>query len=145
MGLQGALPAKAPRRHKPTRRGAAFFALRTDGAVLLRKRPAKGLLGGMTEIPGTPWLEKMPGPAADPLSHAPLQGAWVAVPGVVRHTFTHFHLELAVFRAQVDDGAIREAAQPEQCWWQPVSELGAQALPSVMRKVVAHALDGVKA
>ncbi|MFQ5625784.1 MAG: A/G-specific adenine glycosylase [Methyloligellaceae bacterium] len=143
MGLQGALPRKTPSREKPTRRGAAFLALRTDDAVLLRKRPAKGLLGGMTEVPGTPWAEKMSGAVSDPLSHAPVEGAWVPLAGVVRHTFTHFHLELAVYRAQVDDAEVRHAAQPEQCWWVPVSELGAQALPSVMRKVVAHALGGI--
>jgi len=107
----------------------------------LRKRPVEGLLGGMTEVPGTPWRENKSGADPHPLSHAPLQGAWVPVPGVVRHTFTHFHLELAVYRARVDDDVFYNAAQPERCWWTLVRELGAQALPSVMRKVVAHALD----
>lgn len=136
MGLQDALPAKAYRKPKPVRRGAAFVAMRADDAILLRKRPVEGLLGGMTEVPGSPWRDNKSEADPDPLSHAPLSGAWVPVPGVVRHTFSHFHLELAVFRARVGD-----VAEPERCWWTPVNELGAQALPSVMRKVVAHALE----
>ncbi len=140
LGLQDTLPAKAPRKPKPVRRGAAFVAMRADDAILLRKRPVEGLLGGMTEVPGTPWRETKSEAEPDPLPHAPLPGAWVAVPGVVRHTFTHFHLELAVFRARVDDGV-----EPERCWWAPVRELDAQALPSVMRKVVAHVLESAEA
>src|ERR1019366_7791005 len=49
------LPRKAPRPPRPLRRGAAFFVRRRDGAVLVRTRPPKGLLGGMTELPGSPW------------------------------------------------------------------------------------------
>ena len=49
------LPRKAPRRKRPLRRGAAFFVRRRDGAVLVRTRPEKGLLGGMTELPGSSW------------------------------------------------------------------------------------------
>ena len=120
MGLQDALPAKAYRKPKPTRRGAAFVAMRADDAILLRKRPVEGLLGGMTEVPGTPWRDNKSEADPDPLSHAPLNGAWIPVPGIVRHTFTHFHLELAVFRARVD-----EFAEWERCWRARVSALGA--------------------
>ena len=40
---------------KPLRHGVAFWAVRADGAVLLRRRPEKGLLGGMMEVPSTDW------------------------------------------------------------------------------------------
>lgn len=135
-GLAGALPNKAPGKAKPTRRGDAYFVQRFDGAVLLRKRPAKGLLGGMTEVPGSVWRE---GGAVK--SGQPIEAAWVRVPGLVRHTFTHFHLELAVYQAHVSErnGAGEESA-PNGCMWVPQRELETQALPSVMRKVVAHAL-----
>ena len=47
------------RRRPSARPGAAiaFVALRDDGAVLLRERPLKGLLGGMLETPSSPWTE----------------------------------------------------------------------------------------
>ena len=48
-------PRKAPKREGRLRRGAAFVAVRADGCVLLRSRPPKGLLGGMTEVPTTEW------------------------------------------------------------------------------------------
>lgn len=141
-GLQGQLPYKSAKPGKPTRRGAAFFVQRVDGAVLLRKRPAKGLLGGMTEVPGSPWVDAGNGGHPDPFVHAPVEGNWEKVPGLVRHTFTHFHLVLAVYGAAVEKGVeLTEQARPEDCLWVPRTELQAQALPSVMRKVVAHALD----
>jgi A/G-specific adenine glycosylase len=50
-GIAETLPKKAPKQAKPTRRGMAFVVTREDGAVLLRRRPPKGLLGGMSEPP----------------------------------------------------------------------------------------------
>lgn len=142
-GLQDVLPHKGAKREKPTRRGAAFLALRGDGMVLLRKRPASGLLGGMREVPGTAWTETGGADGVDVSAEAPVAGDWRRLPGVVRHTFTHFHLELAVYRARVGDAAaVRERAEPDRCQWVPVRDLDTQALPTVMRKVVAHALDG---
>ena len=47
--------AKSPKAARPLRRGAAFWLVRGGGEVLLRRRPQKGLLGGMAEVPGTAW------------------------------------------------------------------------------------------
>ena len=54
-GDQELFPRKAPKAQGRLRRGAAFVALRADGAILVRTRPAEGLLGGMTEVPTTHW------------------------------------------------------------------------------------------
>ncbi len=140
-GIAEQLPYKEEKAARPTRRGAAFVALRDDGAVLLRERPLKGLLGGMLETPSTPWEETAPNGSAVG-EHAPLEAAWEAVPGLVEHTFTHFHLELLVYRAAVDvDAGLTDAAQPERCRWVQWADLPEAALPSVMRKVLAHAFD----
>jgi A/G-specific adenine glycosylase len=140
-GIAGELPYKEDKAARPTRRGAAFVALRDDGAVLLRERPLKGLLGGMVETPSTPWEEK--GPNGSAVSeHAPVEADWEAVPGLVGHTFTHFHLELLVYRAAVDvDAGLTDAAEPERCRWVQWADLPEAALPSVMRKVLGHALE----
>jgi A/G-specific adenine glycosylase len=108
--------------------------------VLLRERPLKGLLGGMLETPSSPWAE---GDWQRPqLDHAPLSAQWRELPGLVEHTFTHFHLELAVYFAEVATGAkLAKAAQPERCRWVHERDLHGAALPSVMRKVLAHALE----
>ena len=131
-GIAGDLPIREPRAARPTRYGTAFWAIRPDGAVLLRRRPESGLLGGMMEVPSTEWAEARP--ASRALSDAPARADWQPVPGRVRHAFTHFHLELEVLYGAIEDW--RRAAGV----WSPVSRLGEHALPSVMKKVVRHAL-----
>ena len=120
--------------------GTAFLALREDGHVLVRKRPEAGLLGGMLEIPSTDWGDDWL--AADlALVQQPVRADWWAVPGVVSHTFTHFRLELQLFRAIVPvDTSMTFCASPERCRLVPRHELSNAALPSVMKKAIAHAL-----
>ncbi len=106
-------PRKAPKKTGRLRRGAAFVAMRADGAVLVRTRAPKGLLGGMTEVPTTDWTHDFAEDTA--LAEAPMPRAklrWRRLPGVVAHVFTHFPLELAVYTANVaatDAGAGRHA------------------------------------
>jgi A/G-specific adenine glycosylase len=136
-GDQETFPRKAPKREGRLRRGAAFVVLRADGRLLLRQRPDKGLLASMTEVPGSAWTHDFD--EHDALRAAPrLKGAkWRRVPGVVRHVFTHFPLELAVFVAQVPRGT----AGPKAMRWACLPKLAGEALPSVMRKVIVHALE----
>lgn len=160
-GTQGLLPARAPKKPRPVRRGACFWLTKGD-EVWLRRRPEKGLLGGMMEVPGTPWDVRDLPPGAgikaddrhrnvietshagkgedkpgtdDLLSHAPLETEWKLVPGLVEHTFTHFHLELEVFTA-----TTRKKIIPGEGAWVPLGQLAGEALPTVMRKVAAHAM-----
>jgi A/G-specific adenine glycosylase len=138
-GVAQALPLREEKSERPTRRGAAFVALRSDGAVLLRKRPLKGLLGGMLETPSSPWEEARPNGNAL-RDYAPLKAGWRKLPGLVEHTFTHFHLELIVYRADVGrDAKPKRAAAPELCGFVARRDLARAALPSVMRKVLDHA------
>jgi len=140
-GLAEALPYRLARGERPVRRGATFVAIRPDGAVLLRERPLRGLLGGMLETPSSPWAEG-PGGSNRGSGHAPLKADWQKLPGLVEHTFTHFHLELSVYRAEVgQDAQPKRAAEPERCLWLKPRALAGAALPSVMRKVLLHALE----
>jgi A/G-specific adenine glycosylase len=140
-GTAEALPYRAEKSERPVRRGAAFVAIRPDGAVLLRERPPKGLLGGMLEVPSTPWEENEPSAKAA-RDQTPLPAAWRKLPGFVEHTFTHFHLELSVYRAEVEqDAEPKRAADPARCRWYKRRELSGAALPSVMRKVLLHAFE----
>jgi A/G-specific adenine glycosylase len=137
-GDQETFPRKAPKREGKLRRGAAFVVLRADGSVLVRQRPEKGLLGSMTEVPGSAWAHDFDvagAPASAPRFRAKLK--WRKLPGVVRHVFTHFPLELAVFIAQV----ARATPAPKGARWVKLKDLPGEALPSVMRKVLARALD----
>jgi len=132
-GIAEDLPRRAPKKDKPTRRGVAFFAVDDEGAVLLRRRAERGLLGGMVEVPSTDWRAE-PWDLGEACRAAPLAAGWRELPGIVRHTFTHFHLELTVLSARVGAGARADGR------WCPVDRLGEQALPAVMKKVVRHGL-----
>jgi len=121
-------PAKKPR---PLRHGMVFWAVRCDGAVLLRQRPEKGLLGGMMEIPSTQWRGKA-WTAKEAVAIAPVQGDWRTLDGVIRHTFTHFHLELTVLAGAVN------GHEAEKGLWCPPSAFSDHALPSVMKKIARH-------
>ena len=135
-GDQETFPRKAPKKSGTLRRGAAFIVTRGD-ALLVRSRAEKGLLGGMTEVPGSDWLAAQDDKAA--LKQAPtLKGItkWHRKAGVVTHVFTHFPLELVIYTAKV---AVRTRA-PEGMRWVPVATLDGEALPNVMRKAIAHGL-----
>ena len=134
-GIAHELPRKAPKRPRPTRHGAAFWIERADGAVLLRRRPDKGLLGGMIEVPSSDWTACGP---TDVAAAAPLQARWTALGRTIEHTFTHFHLVLTLWRAEAGDFALPVG---DYRWVVP-EEFQRQALPSLMRKVVAEARGG---
>jgi A/G-specific adenine glycosylase len=141
-GEAEAFPRRLPKREGALRRGAAFVARRADGFVLLRTRPTKGLLGGMTEVPTTEWTANFNERSA--LENAPRFSskkstrriAWRRTAGVVRHVFTHFPLELTVYLAELP---INTPAPPGTRWI-ALAAISGEALPSVMRKVVAHAM-----
>jgi A/G-specific adenine glycosylase len=137
-GDQETFPRKAPKKTGALRRGASFVVTRGD-ELLVRTRSEKGLLGGMTEVPGSDWLAAQDD--KDALQQAPgLKGVtrWRRKTGVVTHVFTHFPLELVVYIASVPN----RTRAPEGMRWVPVATLADEALPNVMRKVIAHGLGG---
>lgn len=127
-------PLKAPKASKPRRVGAAFVAVRGDGAVLLRKRPDKGLLAGMAEVPGSGWTARTDGLPG--LEAAPFAADW-RVAGTITHVFTHFELELAVYRADV-----AHPAGADDGWWSAADVIATEALPTVMKKALEAAIPG---
>jgi A/G-specific adenine glycosylase len=130
-GIAAELPRKAPKKLRPLRHGAHFWLTDAADHVLLRRRPPQGLLGGMTELPGTAWRDAA-WAEAETVPHAPMAAAWRAL-GEVRHGFTHFELRLVIYAARVErieaDGFRR-----------PIAALDDEALPSVMRKCVRLAM-----
>ncbi|MGV8832361.1 MAG: A/G-specific adenine glycosylase [Devosia sp.] len=114
-------PAKADR---PVRKGHAFVMRDGAGDVYLQSRPSKGLLGGMTEVPGSDWASEL-GEVA-----YPLKANWQHR-GQVIHIFTHFRLELEVWSAQVPPESL------DGGWWAEPTALKGEALPTLFRKVLA--------
>jgi A/G-specific adenine glycosylase len=134
-GRAEAFPSRVKKSPRPVRHGVAFWLCRSDGLVMMRRRPPRGLLGGMLEFPGTQWTGEPPG--ADDIAEAVPAGAvqWRSAAGHVRHVFTHFELVLAVHTAHLPD----HHPVPDGVWLTSEAMAGA-ALPSVMRKVARHAI-----
>jgi A/G-specific adenine glycosylase len=130
LGIAETLPRKAAKAVRPQRTGVAFWTVDSTGAVLLCRRPEKGLLGGMMEVPSTEWAATLP---ADPAP--PLAAEWRPLPGLVRHVFTHFELTLTVWAAR-----IAGKGDPKLGVWVKPEKFGDYALPSIMMKVARHAL-----
>jgi A/G-specific adenine glycosylase len=118
-GIQATLPVRKAKAPKPIRHGVAYLVRREDGLWLAERRPDKGLLGGMLGWPGADWGDIA---VEDP----PLETTWSDPQVEVRHTFTHFHLRLALRVATV--GMKTHAKRGE------FQDITASDLPTVMRK-----------
>lgn len=125
-GTQALYPRKPPKKAIPRRFGAMAVVERADGAVLVRTRPSKGLLGGMTEFFGSDWGAAAPSAAAlQDASDAALERV-----GQVEHVFTHFALTLDVYR-----GRSRVGAAPAGCRWVDAAQLAREPIPNAFTKV----------
>lgn len=133
LGIAEKLPRKTAKQMRPLKRGAAFVAIDGRGSIYLEKRPENGLLGAMLQPPLGTWEKSFP-KHETVLKQAPFTGSWQKQPGIVRHGFTHFELEMEVYVA-----AFQRRPNGEGKWYAP-EELPNIALPTVMRKVISHAL-----
>jgi len=139
-GVQAELPRKAAKPARPTRYGTHFCLLAPDGGVLVRRRAAKGLLGGMLELPGTPWRD-LAWPTNEAMHHAPVQHQeWRPMPGEALHGFTHFQLRLKLFAARLRE----DERAPAGYSWIPLRD-APRAMPTAMKKLLAlHPADGIQ-
>jgi A/G-specific adenine glycosylase len=129
-GLAPSLPRKAAKKARPLKRGVHFLLLDGAGRLLLRRRPPKGLLGGMLELPGTPWRE-VPWTEPEIAPFAPLPGlSWQVLEGEAKHGFTHFELHMALRAATAPPGA----AELDGDWM--TTEAARAALPGTMQKLL---------
>ena len=106
-------PVKATKAPRPRREDVAYW-LEHEGEVLLVRRPARGLLGGML---------------AFPTGEAPAEADWRDA-GSVDHVFTHFALNIRLLCASAE-------ARSEGIWW-PVERLSEAGLPTLYGKLAAR-------
>lgn len=122
-GVAAELPRKAPKKVRPKRYGYVYWIEREDGAVLLEKRPGRGLLGGMTGFPTSDW--------GDHISAIKLRDNTTMMDGVmVRHVFTHFELTLYGVRAGANH------SQSNDYFWVSATDVETTTanMPSLFRK-----------
>jgi len=111
-GLQSELPTRKLRKARPQRDAFAVLVIRNDGAVLLEKRPAAGLWGGLWAFPqfdehslASQWLNDRFGAVSE------------ATSDIYHHAFTHFDLQLHPVIARVDSVPARIADGDEHRWY----------------------------
>jgi A/G-specific adenine glycosylase len=114
-------PVKAPKRPKPRRQGYAYWLQHEDNVLLVR-RPAQGLLGGMLALPTGPWTD-----APQAGDGAPLAARWQEA-GAVDHVFTHFALNVRLLCADAEE------RRADGTWW-PVTRLSEAGLPTLFARL----------
>lgn len=137
QGLGDSLPLKLKKPLKPRRYGVIFWYENTAGEVAIRKRPPTGLLANLMEIPGTPWVESPPD-LEEVLNDSPSSKIpWILVDQTIKHTFTHFHLELKILKGT---GATPLGEGEQTCH---PRDFPSHAFPTLMKKVIKACIKQV--
>jgi A/G-specific adenine glycosylase len=127
-------PVKLAKATRPERVGTAWWIER-DGTVLLIRRPAKGLLGGMRALPSSEWV-RLSATGEPSGGLAPFPGDWHDV-GSVTHIFTHFALTLNIRALDLKRGC---KPQLDGEWWD-IEHINDAGLPSLFVKAAQRAMN----
>jgi len=128
LGRQAELPAARPRKVMPER-ATAMLILLHGGEVLLEKRPAPGIWGGLWSLPECP-ADADPARAAASLGYRPGE---VARRPAFSHTFTHFRLHIQPWLVAVERPL--SVGEPGRLWL-GLDNLEGAALPTPVRRIL---------
>ncbi len=124
-GIQASLPARKEKAKKPQKHGYVYWIKNKKGHVLFERRGEKGMLGGTVGLPTSEWVEK-----AIEKSHLPLNLKLKESSVLVRHSFTHFDLELTGCTA------ILDKKEEENFFWVPEKEAVNLGIPTLFKKAL---------
>lgn len=133
---QGRYPVREKRARVPEYR-VAVGVVEAGGRVLITRRPPEGLLGGLWEFPGGKIRDGESPVAAVEREIREETGLDVTVTahvGRVRHAYTHFRVELEVYRCQTLDAGRVTLNGPTDHRWILLEEIGEYALPRANHK-----------
>ena len=136
---QADFPVKAKKAPVPTLTVTAGV-LRRGNTVLLTKRPADGLLGGMWEFPGG--KQESGETLAECLARELREELDIDVEvgdevGVFRHAYSHFRVVLHAFECEITGGEPRPLAS-DSLEWVPVERLGEYAMGKIDRIIAGE-------
>jgi len=135
LGIQEELPHRVKAKTKPIKRALAFVLFNQKGEIFLRRRANEGLLGGMMEVPSSPWREGLAPMLAATQRYAPFKAKWKKSGDLVRHVFTHFTLEIEIATARISSSKVGKWISPQT--------LDHEALPSLMKKIIHASLKSL--
>lgn len=124
------LPTPRPKKALPEKQ-VLMLLLLDRGELMLEKRPARGIWGGLWSLPELTADADAAAHCRDRFGFTPL--AQQALPQF-SHSFTHFKLHIQPIQMQL---APRQITLPGQIWLTPADALNA-ALPTPVRKLVTQ-------
>ena len=128
-GTTLSIPEKAKKKPKVLRKGYLYIGITKSNKIALVVRPKNGLLGGTICPPTSEWSV-----GEYPEKKPPITGKWMALDKTVKHSFTHFNLELQVMIAHL-------SYEPKNFLLKPFNISTSSSSPSVMRKALILALE----
>lgn len=135
-GTQVGFPVKPPKRRVPEVR-AAVGVIESNGRMLITRRPDDGLLGGLWEFPGGK-IEAGESPEAalerEIREEVGLDVEVIGFVARVRHAYTHFKVELDVFRCRPRGAAEVTLNGPTDHRWIAREEIADYAFPKANHK-----------
>ena len=110
-GKETDFPSPRPKKTLPVRSVCMLMLCNDEGEVLLEQRPPAGIWGGLWSFPEFPAADRVTAGCRESLGL--MVGKTAAWP-VVRHTFSHFHLNITPIYARL--GEYQAAAMEESDW-----------------------------
>jgi A/G-specific adenine glycosylase len=120
-GTPEAYPNRKAKTERPVRKAHIFVITNSKGEIFLTRRSQKGLLGGMLGLPTSEWRE------GRLTARKPFAAKWQRHDKTIRHSFTHFHLDMIVWQTH-------EGKPPLEGKFYPQREI--KNLPTVFKKVL---------
>lgn len=120
QGAQAQFPGRKPGKTLPVKQTCFTIIENRSGEVLLQRRPPAGIWGGLWSFPECPvdtdvaaWIQQAFGSTVYALKRE----------DPLRHTFSHFHLEITPVRAVLRSKAVAVRDQDDIAWVDPAREL----------------------
>ena len=135
LGIQNQIPVAPIRKKIPVREGNLYFIRNNKGEVMFERRSDKRMLGGMWGVPGTNWDRWKSD--SDPLKPYNIQDAVIIPDFYVRHTFSHFQLELKGYIIDMD---VNSKSDLDAMLWYNVIQYKDLGLPTLYQKAVQQYL-----
>jgi len=130
-GIQQALPVRAPKKQIPHVHSTAAI-IQNRGRLLIARRPASGMLGGLWEFPSFDACKNLGQAVKTSLGLDVTLGEWL---GDVIHTYSHRKVTLRVYRCSLNSGRISTGRYAEVKWVWP-GHLSRYPMPGICHKVL---------
>lgn len=127
-GIAASLPMRKEKQKKPQKHGYVYWLKNDQGHILFERRGEKGMLGGTIGLPTSLWVDE----AIEKTHLSPtLKGT--KSPVMVRHSFTHFDLELQGIAGKA---AEKDLPKGGNYFWVPPEQAEKLGIPTLFKKAL---------